>query len=606
MGSRISGFVAALWFAAAAAAQPQLPADYAERVAALEQAHKNDPRNLKILDALAGSYAMGGRYKEAIAAVKEMAAIEKPDRALTYRLAQFYAWNGEPDRSLEELRRLDLRRDPEAAEFECEVLAGARRPLQAERCYRSVLDIHGLTAAQRNLALLGRARNALWSGNWSAGARAYAEVLRSDPANETATKEYINLLRYKGDYGKAEKLCDGLLGNHPKDAELLALRAELLFWAGHRSSQALRDARRALDASPGLPEARLAYIAALESLGLNQAATLQLEAFHDEQAETPDSGSAPANHAMESFLESRLRDDDSVRSDSSYSEYNDSDGIHDATYQTALAIPVARDHSLGLKLGDFVSSAPSGGIFTAGRDRASIRDFSVSGAFLLAPGLNFSAQGGGSTRLGADSLRPTYRLTLSKFSWDRWFLSFGTGRDFLTVTPRAIDQNISSIGVFGEARYFFDSRTSLDLNAGRRWWSDTNRSLDGAAAFSHTAVYGKRFNLDGGALGGYQSFNLNLIAVSGFFTPDRYVHWAGFMDGHGEAGPATWEVRGEGGAQQVAIAAPYEPAWNLTARLSLKLGRDARLSGWYERRNYSLIDRNGWYQGFYAGLGIRF
>jgi Flp pilus assembly protein TadD len=570
MSNRKLASIIALLFAAAAvaAAQSNPPGDtYADRLEDLEQAHQDDPKDLTVLDSLAGSYAMGGRYKEAIEVVKEMVVLQKTDSALIFRLAQLFAWNGEADQSLEELRRLDLRHDVEAAEFECEVFAGARRALQAEHCYAGLLQVANLAATQRKLALLGRARNGLWSGKWPAAARSYEEYLKSDPSDEAVTKEYIKLLQYKGDYAKAEKFSNQLLGSHPNDAGILALRADVLFWAGHRSSQALRDARRAVDLSPDVSDVRLAYIASLEALGLNRAASQEVHAFRDTQSRPPDSGGTATGDDMADYLGNRLNEQTSIRSDLPFSVYNDSDGIHNAAYQAALSIPIRGD--------------------------------------LVAPGMNLSVHGGASTRSGAGSLRPIYSVTLSKSSWDRWSVALGANREFLKVTPRAIDQDISSYAVFADLRYFFDARTSADLKVDRKWWSDANHSNDAEAVLSRTVIYGRRFSLDGGGLGGYQAFDRNTIAVSGFFTPDRYTRYAGFVDLHGEAGRMTWEVRGEGGTQQIVFAANYNPAWDVTSRFSIRVSRALRLFGSYERRNYSLLERNGWYQGFYVSLGFQ-
>ena len=50
---------------------------------------------------------------------------------------------------------------------------------------------------------------------------------------------------------------------------------------------------------------------------------------------------------MTSFVEDRLSEIDSVHSEVPISVYNDSDGIHDTMYQTAVTIPIRGDHSLG-------------------------------------------------------------------------------------------------------------------------------------------------------------------------------------------------------------------------------------------------------------------
>ncbi len=600
-------FAALLLLAAVAAAQSTpAPDTYADRVKDLEEAHQDDPKDFTVLDALAGSYAMGSRYKEAIGIVKEMIALRKTDTTLTFRLAQLLAWNGEPDQSLEQLHRLDLRHSVEAAEFECEVLAGARRSLPAEHCYEVLLQMANLSASQRKLAVLGHARNGLWSGKWASAAHSYEEYLKSDPSDEAVTKEYIKLLQYKGDYAKAESLCNQLLQSHPNDAGLLALRADILFWAGNRNSQARRDAKQAVDLSPDVSDTRLAYIASLEALGLNRAASQELQAFHETQFNPSSSSETSTNKDMADYLANRLEEQTGVKSDLPFSEYNDSDGIHNESYQAALTIPVQGDHTLGLNIGDFTASAPAGGTFTDGQDRATVREFSVSGGALVAPGVRLSLQGGGSLRSGEDTLRPTYNVSLTKASWDHWSVALGAYREFLKVTPRAIDHDISSYGGFTDLRYFYDARTTATLRIDRRWWSDTNRSVDTEAVFSRKAIYGRRFNLDGGGLGAYEAFDRNMIAVSGFFTPDRYIRYAGFMDFHGEAtGRITWEVRGEGGTQQIASTADYSPTWDVTSRLALKVSRTLRLFGSYERRNYSLLERTGWYQGFYISLSFQ-
>lgn len=66
-----------------------------------------------------------------------------------------------------------------------------------------------------------------------------------------------------------------------------------------------------------------------------------------------------------------------------------------------------------------------------------------------------------------------------------------------------------------------------------------------------------------------------------------------------------YEVRGFGGAQQVSRTADYRPDWDVTSIVSVPLGRWLQLSANYERRNYSLVTTNGWYQGFQFTIGIK-
>ena len=100
-----------------ASGQAPLPAGYAEQIAALEESHKISPTDLEILDTLAASYSMGGRYQEAVPIVKEMIAIEGALPELQLRLAKYYAWGKNVDASLETLNSAPLDKNIEAQEF---------------------------------------------------------------------------------------------------------------------------------------------------------------------------------------------------------------------------------------------------------------------------------------------------------------------------------------------------------------------------------------------------------------------------------------------------------------------------------------------------------
>ena len=91
---------AGLWGASlsAQAPPPQLPADFAERLASLEQAYAAQPANFETLDALAGSYAMANRYSDAIRIVEQMLALPGASSDLHWRLAQLYSWSGQSER----------------------------------------------------------------------------------------------------------------------------------------------------------------------------------------------------------------------------------------------------------------------------------------------------------------------------------------------------------------------------------------------------------------------------------------------------------------------------------------------------------------------------
>src|SRR4029079_16335428 len=119
-------------------------------------------------------------------------------------------------------------------------------------------------------------------------------------------------------------------------------------------------------------------------------------------------------------------------------------------------------------------------------------------------------------RSGEDFLRPIYSVKVMNGTWNHLSLEAGGEREYMKLTPRAIDQDVHSDRVFVNAQYRFDSRTSLNLAIDRRWWSDTNHRVPGDASLTHTLRYGRRLSVDGRGLAGFQAYEKDLEAVSGF------------------------------------------------------------------------------------------
>lgn len=523
--------------ARAVTALPQLPLDYAARVAELESHHQAEPSNPEIVDALASSYAMAGRYDKAIALLEPFLA-SAPGRH------------------------------------------------------------HDL--------LLKLARNQSWAGRLGPAIRSYRAYLKTRPADRAATVELIRLHRYHGDYSDAEKLCNGLLQSNPNDAEVLALKAEALHWAGHRGHLARETADRAAQASVDSPDAKIAQVYALRDLGENRRALQEFQVLSDQVSRSggpePQASYADAYKLLEEDLAHPARLTDAP----AYSNYNDSDGIHNNFWGLNFEAPVQADHKLLLNVSQYRSSAPLSGIFAAGREASSVREFSAGGAVLLAPALYLTALGGGSRRQSEGGVRPTFDFRIDGSPFDHWTFDFESSREFLKVTPRAIDQDIWNYRLGGGAQYVFDSRTSLALHAERRYWSDRNRSVSGDAIFRRIVHYQKPFMVDAGSLGHWEQFDRETEPISGFFTPDRYQRYDGFLGIHGELGRRViYEARGAAGAQQVVSVADYRPDWEISTSLTVRLSRSLRLSASYQRRNYSLLSRDGWYQGFFVSLGLR-
>jgi hypothetical protein len=447
------------------------------------------------------------------------------------------------------------------------------------------------------------ARNHAWAGDARRAIAEYQVYLRAMPADRKATIELIRLRRYRGDYSDAEKLCNGLLKINAEDAEVLALKAEVLHWAGDRRFLARRTADQAARIAADYPDAKVAQIYASRDLGENHRASAELAVLEAQVARDggakAESTYGDAYRLLESERPARLSNTPA------YSVYNDSDGIHDGFWNWRLTAPVHGDHSLLLDLSQRVSSAPAGSIFTSGRDNSSIADLLAGGVVRVAPAVYLTFLGGASRRKSEDRLRPIFNFQIAASPFDRWTFNLSASREFLGVTPRAIDQDISSYKGAAGVRYAFDSRTSLEVHGERRYWSDSNRSLAGEATLRRILHYYKPFLVDGGLLTHWEKFDRDTKFEAGFFTPDRYRRHDGFLGLHGELNRFSYELRGAGGAQQVARAASYRPDWEVTSTAALRLSRSFRLAVSYQRRNYSLLSRDGWYQGFYFSLGTQ-
>src|SRR5258708_37566513 len=109
--------------------------------------------------------------------------------------------------------------------------------------YEKVIAVlqHMRTVSPEDLSLqLRLARNYAYAGQSKRAIAEYNGYLHAVRYDRRATIELIRLRRYRGDYSQAEKLCNGLLVLNPRDAEVLALKAEVLHWAGGRRFLARR------------------------------------------------------------------------------------------------------------------------------------------------------------------------------------------------------------------------------------------------------------------------------------------------------------------------------------------------------------------------------
>jgi Flp pilus assembly protein TadD len=449
------------------------------------------------------------------------------------------------------------------------------------------------------------ARNYAWAGETKRAIAEYDSYLSAAPEDRQATLELIRLRLNRGDYSQAEELCNRLLSTNPDDAEVLALKANVLHWAGNRRYLARRISDRAAALAPGYPDAHVSQVYSSLDLGENRRASKEFAALRD-QLDQPDAAKEESTYEdAYKLLEGILTKPVGLSMKSGLSVYNDSDGVHDNLWAWSLERSIAADHKIIFDMDQYASSAPKGSIFTDGGDHAYLTNFRVGGQFRLAPALFLTVMGGGSYRGNDSALRPIYNFRITASPLDRWTFDLSAAREFLAVTPRAIDRDIASTSVTGSVQFALDSRTYLSVRADRRYWSDANHSIASEATLRKILRYNKRFFVETGVLIHWEQFDRDTQLEAGFFTPDRYRRHDGYLGVHGELGRIRYEVRGSGGAQQVARIADYRPDWDVTSTISVGLGRWLQLSANYQRRNYNLLSNNGWYQGLYFSLGMQ-
>jgi len=449
------------------------------------------------------------------------------------------------------------------------------------------------------------ARNYAWAGDARRAIAKYDSYLHAAPHDREATIELIRLRRYRGDYSQAEELCNRLLAARPDDAEVLALKAEVLHWAGERRYLARRTADRAASLAPASPDAQVSQVYASLDLGENRRASHEFAVL---QGQIDRLGGVPAESTyLDAYklLEGIVDKPIGLSMNSGLSVYNDSDGIHDNLWAWGLERRVAADHKIVIDLAQYASSAPKGSIFTVGHQHAYLNNFRAGGQIRIAPAVYLTLLGGGSYRGTDGALRPIFNFRITASPVDRWTFDLSTAREFLGVTPRAIDRGIASTSVAGTVQFAFDARTFLSVRADRRYWSDANQSLASEAMLRKILHYNRHFSVDAGLLSHWEQFDHDTQLEAGFFTPDRYRRHDGYLGVHGELRRLRYEVRGSGGAQQVARIAAYRPDWDFNSALSVRLGRWLQLSASYQRRNYSLVSKDGWYQGLQFTLGTQ-
>jgi tetratricopeptide (TPR) repeat protein len=547
---------------------------------------------------------MANRYSDAIHIVEQMLALHVSVSDLHLRLAQLYSWSGQSERAL---AALDASREPldaTAAEFRCQVLSASAKAVAAAVCYSTLLAREPPDPARWADARLALARNLAWSGRLRAALDNYRMYHASVPDDRPAAIEWIRLLLQTGSYGKAESVCNYLLVKEPQDAQVLALKAEVLHWSSHRSHAELRLAETAMSLDPALSDARVGQVYALGDLGSRRAAR---QSFGPLQAAVEAAGgvSPEATYAgAYRYLEHQFQEAPGPTAATVYSDYQDSDAIRDRMAGLHVAAP-AGDHLLRLDLDRFTSSAPATSVFSDGAG-TTIATRALAGLDLhLAGAMYLRLAAGGYTESGHSGIRPAFRVAWSAEPLDRWAFEASVARDLVPLTPKTIVQGIANYAVRATATYHFDSRTSAWVGLERRIWSDSNRSVAADAVFQRVLRYARALSMDGGIETHFEAFRQDMLSRSGYFSPDYYERYEGFLSAHGEIGRrAQYEVRAQGGEQRLAQGADLRSSWAVSSSLRLRLHRSLALVSAWQWRNYSLLYQSGWYRQLSVQLEV--
>jgi tetratricopeptide (TPR) repeat protein len=568
----------------------------------LERRNAEAPRNPETLEALAGSYALGARYYDAIRITRELIALQPANPAWRMRLAKLHAWNGETDRALAEVRAMGDSAGLEAVELECRLLSWNSDARGAAACYMKLLRLAAPGSAQQQTARLGLARNLSWSGQTGRAIREYRQYNRTSQ-DSAASLEFARLLRYRGDYEEAERAVSALLEAEPDNAMALALKSEILHFQGHRPHEAAALARRAIALRPDLREAHVAGVYALKDLGRQREAADMFAGLRSRTEASGVDAQQPYAAGYEHLLE-RVPAWGKMQAQLPYSVYNDTDGIRATSSGARLVFPV-RDHGVWLSGERYGASAPSASVFSV--DAAEHRVAVVSAGAALRVGSNaWLESSAGLASFSSDSRQGVFSAGFTGSPVDRWAFRFHARRDILAVSPKSIRTGLAFAGLQAGAEYHSDSKTKIGFAAERRFWNNGNKSVAGNAQMQRVLRRSKRFSVEAGPRLRIETFARNTTFASGAYTPDWYDCYQAFVGVHGElAGRVTYDVRPAIGAQRLASWADFRQTAEIASALSLKITRSLVFSANYQRRSYSVISGTGSYQGVYLQAGLQ-
>ncbi|MDZ7372326.1 MAG: tetratricopeptide repeat protein, partial [candidate division KSB1 bacterium] len=177
---------------------------------------------------LSDLYFWTNRERDGIWALERLASLRPEDVELQRRLAQLCSWNGLYHDAVEHLKVLmrSNPRDTALVRALKDNLFLAGQPKLALQVYRYLLGL----APERYDWWLDYARNLAWNDQLRQSVQAYLRLRQAGALSDSTFHEFVDVLIWAGEQGKAIQELRAWLTNHPDDAWSQWKLAQLLDW----------------------------------------------------------------------------------------------------------------------------------------------------------------------------------------------------------------------------------------------------------------------------------------------------------------------------------------------------------------------------------------
>ncbi len=185
------------------------------------------PENLQLWRTLAELALAGGDQKAAIAAFRQIVALEPNVAANHQRLAQFYEWNTLPNDAFDHYLIALRLKEPAAIERLMALAPGLYRDADLAK---ALTDAGDLLDRRKHAPFLARLEASI--GNFERAEDYYIALTRDPNAGGSLMKEYARLLLDLAHYDRALPVLQRILKQQPDDAPTLGALAECYFRLG--------------------------------------------------------------------------------------------------------------------------------------------------------------------------------------------------------------------------------------------------------------------------------------------------------------------------------------------------------------------------------------